>query len=51
MLIAFQLESERESLQENFAESETEGHFPEIDKAAQANRRAVVQANAGGRTI
>ena len=27
VLIAFHSESERESLQENFAESDTEGHF------------------------
>ena len=34
LLIAFQPESKRESLQENFAKSETKGHFPEIDRAA-----------------
>ena len=33
LLIAFQSESERESLHENFAESETEGNFLEIDRA------------------
>ena len=42
---SFQLEREKEFCRErkNFAERETEGRFPEIDRAAQENRKGVVQ--------
>ena len=48
---SFQPESERESLKKNFTESETEGHFLEIDKTTQENLRGAVQVDARGRMI
>ena len=44
---SFQPESEKESLQKNFAESKTEEHFPKINKDTEANRRGRTMTQVG----